>query len=359
MTVRLFFICSLSILLFAGCSKSTEPGSGGWTVSGKTYLLGSADPLSGVVVRCAGLSTSSGADGSYRLDGVPEGIQVITAELVNCERYSDTIDVKSDMRRYIYLSLRTTKIRGCVTNAIDGPIAGATVRMQSNGVNTDASGWYELPRMTGVSDTLFVTHTLYMPFRTVVYLDSSEKNVDVSLTRQRVIQVKMTEDTYVDESRPDANFGASSTLLLSTNPSGQSGYQKQIYLKFDLPAILRNEEVRILDASLQLMMSSPTPPISIQTYSVAASWTAASITYNIQPARGSLLGTGIIGSGFMGQYWSVLTTSGISQLVTDWRANRPIYGVVVQGGPSSATPASFYSSELSGGAPRLTIQVQY
>jgi len=360
MLVRVSLISILCIFLFfAGCSKLTEPGSGGWTVSGKTYLLGSADPISGVVVNCAGLSTTSRGDGSYELHGVPAGKQLITAEMVNCDRYSDTIDVKSDMKRYIYLTLRTTRLWGYVTNAVDGPIAGAAVRMQGNGVNTDASGRYELPPVTGASDTLFVTHALYMPFKMVVPLDSSVKRLDVSLTRQRVIQVKVTEDAYVDESRPDANFGASSTLLLSTNPSGQSGYQKHIYLKVDLPEILRNEDVRILDASLQLMMSSPTPAISVQTYSVAASWTAASITYNTQPARGALLGTETIGNGFMGRYWSILTTSGISQLIADWRANRPMYGVVVQGGPSGATPASFYSSELSGGAPKLTIQVQY
>jgi hypothetical protein len=263
------------------------------------------------------------------------------------------------VKHFIFLILRTTTIRGYVTNPIDGPIAGALVRMGSNEMSTDASGRYELPPQTGLSDTLFVTHALYLPFQMIVYFDSSEKQVDVSLTTQRNIQVSVTEDAYVDESRPDANFGASSTLLLSSNPSGQTGYQKQIYLKFDLPEYLRDQRVAILTGSLQLMMNSPTPPISVQTYSVGSPWTASSITYNTQPTHGSLLDTETIGNGLTGRYWVVVGSSGISQLVADWRATGLMYGIVVQGGPSGATPASFYSTEISGGAPKLTIQVQY
>jgi hypothetical protein len=192
-----------------------------------------------------------------------------------------------------------------------------------------------------------------------VLLDLLEKRVDVTLTRQRVIDVYMTEDSYVDESRPDANYGSSSTLLVSTKLSGQSGYLRHVYLKFNFPEILRDQRVLLLTGFLQLTMSSPTPPTTFDTYSVTSPWTAPSITYNIQPTRGSLLEHQTIGGGIAGQSWSVLTTSAISQLLADWRENRAFYGVVLQGGPFSVTPCGFYSSEVTAARPKVRLQVQY
>ncbi len=352
-------LCLLFLIVFSACENSTEPAREGWVVSGTTYLLGSANPISDVTIKCAGMTAKSGTDGSYRLEGVPEGKQILTAERQDCDKYIDTVEVKSDTRRYIYLSVRTTKLWGYVTNTIDGPVEGAMVKMQKNGVYTDASGRYELPRIAGMSDTLFVTHPVYLPYSAVVSLDLLEKRVDVTLTRQRMIDVNMTEDSYVDESRPDATYGSSSTLLLSTKVFGVSGYLRHVYLKFNFPEIVRDQRVMLLTGYLQVTMSSPTPPMTIETYSIASPWTAPTITYNIQPTRGPLLEHLTIGNGISGQSWSILTTSAISQLLADWRGNRAFYGVVLQGGPFGVTPCGFYSSEVTAARPKLRLQVQY
>ena len=57
----------------------TDPGQGSWTISGKTYLAGSTEPTSGVVVKCAGSvqclaslrpPSGTGLVGAYTLDSL-------------------------------------------------------------------------------------------------------------------------------------------------------------------------------------------------------------------------------------------------------------------------------------------------
>lgn len=352
-------LCLLFLILSSGCENSVHSPQEGWVVSGTTYLVGSPDPISDVVIRCGGVTAKSRLDGSYSLLGVPGGKQVLTAERQDCDKYVDTIEVKSDTRRYVYLSLRTTKVWGHITNAIDGPVQGATVKMRKYSVATDSSGRYEFPRFTGIYETVSVTHPLYVPYSGYVGLNFSEERFDVKLTRQRVYEVSVTEDSYVDESRPDATFGSSSILLLSTRVFGQFEYLRHVYLGFDLPEILKDERVTLLSANLQLTMSSPTPPITVEVYSVASSWSASGLTYNRQPARGPLLERRIVGTGIARQSWSVLTTAGMNQLLAGWRGGLAFYGVVLQGGPPGTTPCGFYSNEVTSSRPKFTLQVQY
>ena len=85
-SLRTVFLVCLSVVGVAlnSCvdrdNAPTEPGPQSWTISGKTHLAGSKDPLSGVLVKCAGLSSTSDAGGSFEIRGVPRGTQILTAE---------------------------------------------------------------------------------------------------------------------------------------------------------------------------------------------------------------------------------------------------------------------------------------
>jgi hypothetical protein len=358
--IFLLLLCSLSASFLTGCEQPPEPNEGNITVSGETYLRGSADPTSGVTVKCAGLSTISGTDGAYCLVGVPEGRHVLSAEREDCLAYSDTITVTSNTKQYIYLTLkppRTCRIWGYISNPVDGPIAGGTVRMQDNVVSSDSSGRYELPPMLYHSDTLFVSRKGYVSSTFGVSLDSSQKQIDVSLVARQIITVNVSEDAYVDERNPAVNFGSSLFLLLSSNAPGQRGNERNIYLNWEFPQILRDERRTVTDAALQLILSSVIAASAVETYLVASFWSGADITYSTQPIRGAIIGTTTTDP--KTKLVVALSTPAVNQLLADWRAHRPSYGVVVQGGPSSGTPASFNSTELGYFPAILRVTLQY
>lgn len=348
--------CILSSLSLIGCDHSSEPNNGDLTVSGKTYLLGSVDPTSGVQVTCAGVNSTSDAEGNYELRGIPEGRQILHAERADCLAYSDTIDVTSSTTRFIYLKLRATTIWGYVSNAIDGVIQGATVRIADQTVTSDAAGRFEFAPFVGKSDTLFVSHPLYISSKISVAMDSARKQINVTLTRQQTIAVYGTEDTYVDESRAETNFRHSNSLLLSTNAPGQSGNQRHIYLKWYFPEILRDQRVTLVLGDLSLVSSTQIPQSDVQTFSADSSWTGENITYSNQPPLGALLESTTTGDS---RVLTALTTSGVNRLLADWRAGRPFYGIVIQGGPSSGNPVAFNSIDAGVNYPRLLILVRY
>jgi len=347
------FLSSLSLI---GCNHSSEPNNGNLTVSGKTYLLGSAEPTSGVAVTCAGVSTTSDALGNYELAGIPEGRQILHAERYDCLAYSDTIDVTSSTRRFIYLTLRATTIWGYVSNAIDGVIQGATLKLVDQTATSDAAGRFEFAPFVGKSDTLFVTHPLYISSKIPVALDSARKQVNVTMIRQQLIILAVTEGAYVDESRAETNFRSSKSLLLSTNSPGQSGNQRHIYLKWYFPEILRDQRAKLVLGDLSLVSPTQIPQSDVQTFYVDSPWTGENITYSNQPSLGALLESTTTGDS---RVLTALTTSGVNRLLADWRAGRPLYGIVIRGGPSSGSPASFNSIDAGLNFPRLLIIVQY
>ncbi len=364
-TIRAWFptllplLCLLPILSFSGCDHASQPNQGTWTISGQTYLLGSADPLPGVNIACAGMSTTSGPDGSYEFRGVPEGTQTITAQKENCDDYSYSIEINADREFYIYLNLKTAKVWGHVANAIDGPIQGAKVRMSDFVDYTYADGRYELSNVPRSTDTLFVTHPDYNTFKIAVSPDSSERQVDVVLTTDRIIEGAVTEDTYVYEAQPTTNYNASWYLYLGTNNSSTTNQRRHIYVNFIFPEQLRDERVSLLEADLQLAAALQPSAVSFQTYAVASSWAASTLRFSTQPALGALLASGTVGGGLAGTYYSVLGMDGLKRMLQDWRANRPIYGVTIQGGPIWPGYLAFYSIDSFSYQPKLIFKVRY
>jgi hypothetical protein len=347
------------ILPFIGCEKPTQPSAGTWTISGITYLAGLRDPVPGVVVKCAGLNTTSGNDGSYRLRGVPEGKQILIAEKLYCETYLDTIDVHSDTKRYVYLSVKTTKLWGLVTNPIDGPIQGATLERSGIFATTDASGRYQFDAAPQGTDTLYISQPDYISSNTCVTLDTPERQFDAVLSRDRTIEGKVTEDTFVGDYGPDRNFSSYEYLTVSTNGSDTLQlHRSHTYLKMQFPELLRDSRVSLIEGSLQLWLGS-TASASYQVYAVGAPWTASSLTWNNQPATGPLLYSALLGDGNGGKYWTVLASPVLDGLVADWLANQPAYGIAIKGGPAGAAVAIFESTRAVANQPKLTFRVHY
>ncbi len=345
---------------FVGCESATQPTEGKFTISGNTYYIGSPAPVGGVLIKCAGVSTTSGADGSYQLSGLSGGTQIITAERSDCDGYTDTIDVKADSKLYIFLKLSTTQLTGIVSNVIDGPVVGATVVVAGITATTDNSGRYEIPEAPRGIDSLYVTQPDYIAFKAAVSLTTSEQQYNVVLSRQRVIQGTVTEDAFVTERYPYENIFGYSLLVLSADGAGiPANNQDNIYIKFSFPSFFSDYRVTVLSAKLELCMNTNTSLSSYRTYAVGSMWTGSTITYSTQPTTDSLLSAGTFGDGSLGKYWSFLGTTGVNTVLARWRANIPVYGIVIEGGSPNGSAAYFYSLESNSPPPRITFTVLY
>ena len=101
---RIYFL--IFLIGLCTCSKNNPVGpQQTGTVNGYVYQAGTDIPISGVTVSIESKSYMTTSDGYYKLEDIPAGNQTITANIVGCSSYSQTIPVKiGDNQHYIYLS---------------------------------------------------------------------------------------------------------------------------------------------------------------------------------------------------------------------------------------------------------------
>jgi len=329
-----------------------------------THTLGSIDPLPGVVVKCAGITATSGSDGAYVLRGVPEGNQTVTAQKPGCENYAFVIDVISDVRHYIFMTIDGVDLSGVVSNALDGPVSDARVVVRGRTVTTDAFGRYEYSLVPRGTDTLYVTHPRYTSYKAVVSLAGSAMQQNVVLKRDSTFQGTVAFAKHVDERFPTTvYFAPLDRMYLKANdpdttaPNFQS-FLQHIYINFYLPALLADQRVSIIDASLLICSDGPYPTTAVKTFSLQSYW-SGTLTYSTQPATGSLLYSGSICDTSGAKFWQVLDTEGFNRLLASFRTQGLLNGVVIKGA-SPVGSIGFYSTQPALPLrPKFTIRVRY
>jgi Domain of unknown function (DUF1929)/Carboxypeptidase regulatory-like domain len=108
---------------------------------------GNGQALSGATVSAAGLSTSSGGDGSYALNNLPAGQTTILASLTGYQPGSASVSVvaaATTAAPTITLISATGAISGTVKNSAGSPIVGASVGYGGGTTTTDSNGNYTL-----------------------------------------------------------------------------------------------------------------------------------------------------------------------------------------------------------------------
>jgi hypothetical protein len=91
-----------------------------------------------------------------------------------------------------------------------------------------------------------------------------------------------SEDSYIDNAQPTANFGSVVTMLIRSKPSTQRGL-----LRFNLSAIPANAQ--ITSAILKLSVSSDGSSIAGNVNAVIGSWTENTVIYSTAPQVGALI----------------------------------------------------------------------
>lgn len=110
------------------------------TLSGTVKDAFTKQPLPNVVVHAGNTTSTTGADGTYKLQGVPEAVAV-TAQVADHDPAQTTLNGTTTYNT----ELRPNVLRGAVTNTYTkAPVANVTVRAGNVTTTTGADGRYEL-----------------------------------------------------------------------------------------------------------------------------------------------------------------------------------------------------------------------
>ena len=161
-------------------------------------------------------------------------------------------------------------------------------------------------------------------------------------------------DSDVDQGSPTSNFGTSSDLYVRSKASGN----RRAFVKFDLSSCGAPTTAVVTAATLSVYMTSA--PSTSRTYDVrrvSATWTEAGITWNNQPAVGSV--TSSTTTGTTSNVWRTWSVAADAQAWLDGTATN--YGLRISDATESAAAspeAKFAPKEwgTAGQRPQLTIQ---
>ena len=125
------FVGLLSLLYASGfrCSCSSYPvdSESCGSITGVVIVVGTDQPISGVVVTCASLTSTTSTDGRYEIRGIPVGNHTIQASKSDYEPYGQTVDVLAEKSTNVdipmTLSTATTILHGGVSHSVEGPAA--------------------------------------------------------------------------------------------------------------------------------------------------------------------------------------------------------------------------------------------
>jgi hypothetical protein len=130
-------------------------------------------PLAGVLIKVSDtISTTTGTDGAYRLEGLPEKFS-LSATLPDHEVISKTIERLTNANLQLRPNILAGTIADSYTNA---PVAGATVKAGDLAATTDAQGRYRLdgiPEQATISITAPGYAELSQPIERQVSLDAA------------------------------------------------------------------------------------------------------------------------------------------------------------------------------------------
>ncbi len=177
------------------------------TLSGTIKDAYSAQPLAGVSIKVSDtISTTTAADGTYRLAGLPESFTVE----VSAPNYAGVSEALERTTSFD-IDLRPTILRGVLTNLYTGePVSGATVSVGERSTTSDASGAYELTDIPLDTELVIVADG----FATITETIAKVVEFDATLRPDTLTTVLVDKET----GEPIAN----ATLVASETITGTS-----------------------------------------------------------------------------------------------------------------------------------------
>jgi hypothetical protein len=145
-------------------------------------------------------------------------------------------------------------------------------------------------------------------------------------------QITSLGDAYTNSANPTTNYGAATTLAVD-------GAKEAAYIQFNLSSIPTGASVS--QATLKLYVNAVTTAGSFEVYAVNGTWSEGSITYDMAPALGSVIDSGVaLTTADKNQYILIPITSTVQEWVTTPSSNNGIALVAI-----STFNATFDSKE--------------
>jgi hypothetical protein len=145
-------------------------------------------------------------------------------------------------------------------------------------------------------------------------------------------QITPSADVYTNSADPTTNYGAATTLAVD-------GAKEAAYIQFNLSSIPTGASVS--QATLKLYVNAVTIAGSYQVYSVNGAWSESTTTYDLAPALGSVIDSGVaLTAADKNQYILIPMTSTVEEWVNTPSSNNGIALVAI-----GSFNASFDSKE--------------
>lgn len=180
------------------------------------------DPVSGATVTLAGTETTTSSDGTYKFSDAAIGSYdlVVSAPGAETETVPVTLETESLTTQDVELTV-TGSVAGTITNQDGNPIEGATVSIDSQTAQTDATGQYSIGGIGVGTQTLTVTTPDGAERTTEVDIVGGEQ-ADGSLTFEQVGGVTGVVTTTGGEPVPDVPISVTGTDVETTTANDGS-----------------------------------------------------------------------------------------------------------------------------------------
>jgi hypothetical protein len=165
------------------------------SISGYAYFEGTTQSIPGVIVNCAGKADTTDALGAFFIDSVTYGTYAIEAAKNRWVAYRSMVEVDGHVSCHVLMA--TASVRGSVTHAYDGPIAGARISVEGMVGYSDADGYFHLEHAPQGIHLVTCTHPAYNGSLEEATITGSGVTFDFVLTRTTYDSIPVTEDAIV------------------------------------------------------------------------------------------------------------------------------------------------------------------
>ena len=160
-------------------------------LGGFAYYASTTIPVSGVLVTVGENTSTTGTDGSYEINDVLTGTQILTATKDGYDTYSSNIQVGSGTNEYnieITSAAYTHNLFGEIINQVGDPLSGVlAVVLNPDGTESSlkttssASGYYQIPTVPQGERTLRFIKETCESFEINIFMANSNYELDIEL----------------------------------------------------------------------------------------------------------------------------------------------------------------------------------
>ncbi len=290
------------IAILLSCSSSSgpdyqpEPVTYG-SISGTVYLEGTTRPLSGVIVEIGDESDTTGDDGTYWIDSLPDGRYTLRAVRTEYDPFEEMINISGPTTFDVQLTIaiEAGTLHGHIWHSIYGPVSSVKISVAELYRYSDIEGYYRIENVPVGLQVVTFTHPGSYHGRTdTIYVTSSENVLDVSLLRTVENEVEVSDDAFVQYHGDSVSYmaltsGGSYTLRVYNRLLSQGKFIKnRVFL--GLPQLPTGVEISDLETATLRMYVKPElsagfawNPMTLIVRRALEKWAEQSVTWLTMP----------------------------------------------------------------------------